>query len=73
MEDSAAIPSKVLHLRNLPDGVTESEVMMVGAPFGTVANVLILKQKSQGFLEMADTAAATALVSYYSTVPATIR
>ena len=66
-------PSKVLHLRNLPDGVTEKEVVLLGVPFGTVANVLLLKQKNQAFLEMGDASAASALVGYYVTVPATVR
>ena len=73
MEESSTSPSKVLHLRNLPDGVTEREVMLLGVPFGKVVNVLLLKHKNQAFLEMAEAAAASGLVSYYNTVPATIR
>eukprot|EP00731_Ephydatia_muelleri_P018505 Em0011g545a len=73
MEESTTSPSKVLHLRNLPDGVTEREVMLLGVPFGKVVNVLLLKHKNQAFLEMAEPAAASGLVSYYNTVPATIR
>ena len=66
-------PSKVLHLRNLPDSVTEKEVVLLGLPFGRVVNVLLLRQKNQAFLEMGDAASASAMVTYYSSVPATIR
>ena len=55
MDETAVEPSKVLHVRNLPDGVTEKEVVLLGVPFGRVVNVLLLKQKNQAFLEMGDT------------------
>jgi len=73
MDETAMAPSKVLHLRNLPDGVTEKEVVLLGVPFGRVANILLLKQKNQAFLEMGDASAASSLVTYYSGVPATVR
>lgn len=66
-------PSKVLHVRNLPDGVMEKEVVLLGVPFGRVVNVLLLKQKNQAFLEMGDTTTASALVEYYGSLPATVR
>ena len=40
-------PSKVCHLRSLPNDVTDSEVVQLGIPFGRMSNVLLLKQKSQ--------------------------
>ena len=73
MDEAVVAPSKVLHLRNLPDSVTEKEVVLLGLPFGRVVNVLLLRQKNQAFLEMGDAASASAMVSYYSSVPATIR
>lgn len=66
-------PSKVLHLRNLPDTVTEKEVVMFGLQFGAVTNILLLRSKNQAFLEMGDSAVAATMLSYYSTNPATIR
>ena len=73
MDDSVVVPSKVLHLRNLPDNVTDREVFLLGLPFGRVANVLLLRSKSQAFLEMADSSAASTMINYYSSVPAIIR
>uniref|UniRef100_A0A6I8PLS1 Polypyrimidine tract binding protein 3 n=1 Tax=Ornithorhynchus anatinus TaxID=9258 RepID=A0A6I8PLS1_ORNAN len=40
-------PSRVLHLRKIPNDVTETEVISLGLPFGKVTNLLMLKGKSQ--------------------------
>ena len=45
-------PSKVIHIRNIPNDVTEAEIIHLGIPFGRVTNVLVLKGKNQAFLEM---------------------
>lgn len=73
MDDAQAVPSKVLHLRNLPESVRENEVAGLALPFGRVANILLLRQKNQALLEMEDIPTATALVSYYNQLPATLR
>ncbi|NXD81785.1 PTBP3 protein, partial [Halcyon senegalensis] len=59
-------PSRVLHLRQIPSDVTEAEVISLGIPFGRVTNLLVLKGKSQAFLEMASEEAAVTMVNYYS-------
>lgn len=41
------LPSRVLHLRQIPDNATEADVISLGLPFGKVTNVLILRGKSQ--------------------------
>ena len=46
---------------------------MLGAPFGQVVNILLLKAKNQGFIELSDSTAASRMVNYYSNMPATIR
>ena len=35
-------PSKVIHIRNIPNDVTEAEIIHLGIPFGRVTNVLVL-------------------------------
>uniref|UniRef100_A0A8C2PP66 RRM domain-containing protein n=1 Tax=Capra hircus TaxID=9925 RepID=A0A8C2PP66_CAPHI len=50
-------PSRVLHL---------PEVISLGLPFGKVTNLLMLKGKSQAFLEMASEEAAVTMVNYYT-------
>uniref|UniRef100_A0A674MHY6 Polypyrimidine tract binding protein 1 n=1 Tax=Takifugu rubripes TaxID=31033 RepID=A0A674MHY6_TAKRU len=66
-------PSKVVHIRKLPDDITETEVISLGLPFGNVSNLLMLKTKNQAFLEMNCEDAACNMVGYYSTVMPVIR
>lgn len=73
MEEQSVVPSKVLHIRNLPPEATERELSALGSPFGQVINVLLLKTKNQGFIELNDTTAASRMVNYYATMPATMR
>ncbi|KAI4482961.1 hypothetical protein M0802_013562 [Mischocyttarus mexicanus] len=40
-------PSKVVHIRNIPNEVSEAEIIHLGLPFGRVTNVLVLKGKNQ--------------------------
>ncbi|XP_045435863.1 polypyrimidine tract-binding protein 3 isoform X6 [Pipistrellus kuhlii] len=66
-------PSRVLHLRKIPNDVTEAEVISLGLPFGKVTNLLMLKGKSQAFLEMASEEAAITMVNYYTPVTPHLR
>ncbi|NXV50234.1 PTBP3 protein, partial [Uria aalge] len=59
-------PSRVLHVCQIPNGVTEEEVISLGLPFGKVTNLLMLKGKSQAFLEMASEEAAVSMMDYYT-------
>ncbi|XP_018317102.1 polypyrimidine tract-binding protein 1 isoform X2 [Mycetomoellerius zeteki] len=66
-------PSRVIHIRNIPNEVTEAEIIHLGLPFGRVTNVLVLKGKNQAFLEMGDENAAATMVNYYATGVAQLR
>lgn len=66
-------PSRVIHLRNIPNESSEAEVIQLGVPFGRVTNVLVLKGKNQAFLEMADEVSATAMVTCFSNNPPQVR
>lgn len=66
-------PSRVIHIRNIPNEVSEGEIINLGFPFGRVTNVLVLKGKNQAFLEMADEISATTMVNYYCNCPAQLR
>nr|XP_013798886.1 PREDICTED: polypyrimidine tract-binding protein 3 isoform X4 [Apteryx mantelli mantelli] len=70
---SPCSPSRVLHLRKIPSDVTEAEVISLGLPFGKVTNLLMLKGKSQAFLEMASEEAAVNMVNYYTPVTPHLR
>ncbi|KAG7212376.1 hypothetical protein KM043_012696 [Ampulex compressa] len=66
-------PSRVIHIRNIPNDVTEGEIAQLGLPFGRVTNALVLKGKNQAFLEMADENSATAMLTYYASCAAQLR
>ncbi|XP_067872792.1 polypyrimidine tract-binding protein 1-like isoform X7 [Heterodontus francisci] len=66
-------PSRVIHIRKLPNDVTEAEVISLGLPFGKVTNLLMLKGKNQAFIEMNNEEAANTMVSYYNTVTPYLR
>ena len=40
-------PSRVIHIRNIPNEVSDTEIIHLGMPFGRVTNVLVLKGKNQ--------------------------
>uniref|UniRef100_A0A8C7YWK7 Polypyrimidine tract binding protein 2b n=1 Tax=Oryzias sinensis TaxID=183150 RepID=A0A8C7YWK7_9TELE len=66
-------PSRVLHIRKLPNEVTETEVIALGLPFGKVTNILMLKGKNQAFLELGTEEAAITMVNYYTAVTPQVR
>ncbi|XP_034093547.1 polypyrimidine tract-binding protein 2-like [Gymnodraco acuticeps] len=68
-----APPSRVLHIRKLPNEASETEVIALGLPFGKVTNILTLKGKNQAFLEMGTEETAVTMVNYYTTVTPHIR
>eukprot|EP01104_Vermistella_antarctica_P016234 TRINITY_DN550_c0_g1_i1.p2 TRINITY_DN550_c0_g1~~TRINITY_DN550_c0_g1_i1.p2 ORF type:complete len:474 (+),score=148.94 TRINITY_DN550_c0_g1_i1:244-1665(+) len=71
--NNTAIPSKVLHVRGLPDTAYEQDLTTLCTPFGTVTNVLIMRGKGQGFVEFQTAAAGTQLLSYYNNEQASIK
>jgi len=66
-------PSKVIHIRNIPNDVTEAEIIHLGIPFGRVTNVLVLKGKNQAFLEMEEECSAVSMVNYFTNCVAQLR
>jgi len=66
-------PSKVIHIRKLPLDVTEAEIKALGLPFGRVTNVLLMRTKSQAFLELQDVDSAKTMINYYHYCPPSVR
>jgi len=63
-------PSRVVHLRNLHQYVTEQEIIELGSRFGLITNILILKTKTcQAFLELEYEQSAVDMVNYYNSLP----
>ncbi|CAG0885320.1 unnamed protein product [Darwinula stevensoni] len=67
------VPSRVVHIRNIPNEVTEAEVIHLGIPFGRITNVLVLKGKNQAFLEFGEETSAHTMVTYFSNCAAQLR
>lgn len=63
----------MVHIRNIPNEVSEAEIMQLGLPFGRVTNVLVLKGKNQAFIEMGDETAASTMVSVFHANPPPLR
>ena len=59
--------------RNIPNDVTEAEIIHLGIPFGRVTNVLVLKGKNQAFLEMEEEPSAISMVNYFTNCVAQLR
>jgi len=65
-------PSRVVHIRSLPNDVSETDIIQLGMPFGKMSNVLLMRQKSQAFLEFAEESCAVNMVSYFKQNPAQV-
>uniref|UniRef100_A0A671XX50 Polypyrimidine tract binding protein 2b n=1 Tax=Sparus aurata TaxID=8175 RepID=A0A671XX50_SPAAU len=65
-------PSRVLHIRKLPNEVSETEVIALGLPFGKVTNILI-KGKRRIILKLGTEEAAITMVNYYTAVTPQVR
>lgn len=68
-----AQPTRVIHIRNIPNEVSEAEIIHLGIPFGRVTNVLVLKGKNQAFLEMEEESSSVAMVNYFTNCAAQLR
>ena len=45
--------------------VTEAEIKALGLPFGRVTNILLMRTKSQAFLELQDCECSKTMINYY--------
>ncbi|CAI2337996.1 unnamed protein product [Caenorhabditis sp. 36 PRJEB53466] len=65
--------SKVVHVRNIPPDLVDVELMQLCIQYGPVCNYMMLKGKSQAFVEYEDEASACAFVAAMTAVPIQIR
>ena len=63
--------SRVLHIRNIPQQLSESEVLFLGLAFGMLKNVLFLRSKNQAFLEFESLNDAQQMVSHFNQTTST--
>lgn len=73
VKQEAGTPSKVIHIRRIPQDATEAEIKNLGMTFGTVTNFLYMRNKNQAFLEMQDVDSAKTMINYYSYISPNIR
>jgi hypothetical protein len=66
---TSGIPSRVLHLRGIPEQMTEHECLLLGLNFGPLTNTLFLRAKGQAFLEFADLPDAQAMLGHFASNP----
>ncbi|XP_022657541.1 polypyrimidine tract-binding protein 3-like isoform X6 [Varroa destructor] len=65
--------SRVVHLRNVPNDATDTEILQLGIPFGKITNILQLRGKNQAFLEMESEASAAQMVEYFGKTSSQLR
>ncbi|KAG8078592.1 hypothetical protein GUJ93_ZPchr0007g3820 [Zizania palustris] len=68
-----AEPSKVIHIRNVGHEISDTDLLQVVQPFGTVAKLVMLRAKNQALLQMDDLASAVSAIQYYNTIQPSIR
>ncbi|ESN98967.1 hypothetical protein HELRODRAFT_162440 [Helobdella robusta] len=59
-------PNKILLCKNLPQNVTENDVIQLCIPFGSINQIQLIKHQQQAFIEMTQLTSATNLVNFYS-------
>ena len=64
-----APPSRVLHLRNLPEECTEMDLRQIASQFGMVVRVLFLSRKQQAFVEFQQIEQANMMLNSVSLSP----
>ena len=67
--DNLKDPSRVVHLRNIPQQLSETEIIHLGLSFGVIVNVLFLRSKNQAFLEFEQIAYAQEMINYFNKTP----
>ncbi|CAI5443782.1 unnamed protein product [Caenorhabditis angaria] len=70
---NSAPRSKVVHVRNIPPDLVDVELIQLCVQYGTMSNYMMLKGKSQAFVEFEDENSASAFVSAMTAVPIQIR
>lgn len=56
-------------MRNIPDSVSDTELIQYCSPFGRVISTLILKEKGHGFIEFESLEGSSAACSYFQDNP----
>ncbi|VDL61971.1 unnamed protein product [Hymenolepis diminuta] len=63
------LPSRVLHVRNLPADTTETDIVKLAMPFGPIANLVLTKKTGQALIETTSIDVAAKMLEYYQFYP----
>ncbi|XP_057971814.1 polypyrimidine tract-binding protein homolog 3-like [Malania oleifera] len=66
-------PSKVIHIRNVGQEISENDLLQLVLPFGVVSKLVMLRAKNQALLQMNDMQSAVNVLQYYTNVQPSIR
>ncbi|VDP09905.1 unnamed protein product [Heligmosomoides polygyrus] len=61
--------SRVVHIRNIPPDMVDVELIQLCVPYGPLSNYMMLKGKSQAFVEYEDEHSAVGFVTSMNAVP----
>jgi hypothetical protein len=59
-------PSRVVHLRNIPQLLNEQEIIYLGLTFGKITNILFLRSKQQAFIEFQNVDDAKQMIAHFN-------
>jgi RNA recognition motif-containing protein len=62
-------PTRVLYVRNIPDSISDTELIQYCSPFGPVVSTLLLKEKGHGFIEFETLEASATACTYFQEHP----
>ncbi|KAL9665457.1 hypothetical protein QQ045_020877 [Rhodiola kirilowii] len=66
-------PSKVIHIRNVGQEISENDLLQLVHPFGGVSKLVMLRAKNQALIQMQDITSAISMLEYYSNVQPSVR
>ncbi|KAL0927091.1 hypothetical protein M5K25_001248 [Dendrobium thyrsiflorum] len=65
--------SKVIHVRNVGQEISEADLLQLLQPFGEVTKIVMLRAKNQSLLQMCDVPSAISAMQYYTNVQPSVR
>ncbi|KAF1880605.1 hypothetical protein Lal_00011664 [Lupinus albus] len=68
-----AEPSKVIHVRNVGQEITENDLLQLFQSFGVITKLVMLRAKNQALIQMQDVATAVSALQFYENVQPNIR
>eukprot|EP00126_Sphaerothecum_destruens_P000284 Sdes_comp10335_c0_seq1m1979 len=63
------VPSKVLHIRNLPNHISKQDILNLLQSFSTPLHIILLPGKGQALIEMNSISAASDLIQHFQNHP----